>query len=402
MNGKRSPLDGIKVLDMTIWQNGPWATVMLSDMGADVIKIEDPLNGDPGRASGANNPERRENFYFQTMNRNKRAMTLNLKSEKGREVFHHLSESADVITQNFRVGVVERLGVDYETVRKLNPRIIYASSSGLGPTGPDAREGVMDILGQARSGFLWLNSSGDAEATYRVNGGIGDQMGAVTLAYGVLLGIIARERYGSGQHIQTSQLGSLVMLQAMALNQYLINGNIPVNRPRAEPGNALWNIYRCSDDKWLSIGCTQSDRFWPDFVRVLGIEECEHDPRFNEHLVRGEHSRELVEIVDKVFATRPRDEWLRELRACQIYCAPVQDYVDLAKDAQVLQNGYITDVPHPTLGTLTEAGVAVNLSETPGWARKSAPEFGEHTEEVLLEHGYSWDEIQEFRDEGVI
>ena len=148
-----APLDGLTILDMTIWQNGPWATVMLSDMGASVIKIEDPIKGDPGRNSGAfpRGPSNTNN-YFQTMNRNKRGMTLDLKTEAGRQVFYRMAKKADVITQNFRVGVVEKLGVDYETVRRHNPRIIYASSSGLGARGPHAREGVMDILGQARSG----------------------------------------------------------------------------------------------------------------------------------------------------------------------------------------------------------------------------------------------------------
>ena len=402
MDGKRSPLDGITVLDMTIWQNGPWSTVMLSDMGANIIKIEDPIKGDPGRATGANRPNQRENFYFQTMNRNKRAMTIDLKKQQGRDIFYRMAKTADVVVQNFRVGVVKKLGVDYDTIREINPKIIYASSSGLGPKGPDAREGVMDILGQARSAFMWLNSGATGDVTYRLTGGIGDQIGAITLAYGILLGIISRERYGVGQHIETSQLGSVIMLQAMALNQYLINGVIPVNAERTDAQNPMWNLYKCGDGKWLAIGCTQSDRFWRDLVQVLGIEQLEEDPRFIDHLTRGENRRELIRILDEVFATKPRDEWLQGLRAREVYCAPVQDYHDLAKDPQALLNGYITDVPHPKFGTITEAGVAVNLSETPGWARKSAPEFGEHTEEVLLQNDYTWDEIAGFREQGVI
>ena len=399
----RSPLDGLTVLDMTIWQNGPFATVMLSDMGANVIKIEDPVNGDPGRTTGSLTAHlKRENFYFQTMNRNKQSMTLNLKSQQGREIFYKMAKNADVVTQNFRVGVVEKLGVDYETIKKHNPKIIYASSSGLGPKGPDAKEGVMDILGQARSGYMWLGSVGEKEVSYRLMGGVGDQIGAITLAYGVLLGVIARERYGIGQHIESSQLGSMVMLQAMALNSYLINGDIQINRPRTEAPNPLWNIYRCSDDKWLALGCTQSDRFWSDFVRVLGIEQVEGDARFKDHATRGENCQPLIEIIDKVFLTKSRDEWVKALREPAIYCAPVQDFEDLAKDPQVLENGYITEVPHPTLGTLTEAGVAVALSETPGAARKSAPEYGEHTEEILLANGYDWEQIAEFRGQGVI
>ena len=398
-----APLDGLTILDMTIWQNGPWATVMLSDMGASVIKIEDPVKGDPGRNSGAfpRGPSNTNN-YFQTMNRNKRGMTLDLKTEAGRQVFYRMAKKADVITQNFRVGVVEKLGVDYETVRRHNPRIIYASSSGLGARGPHAREGVMDILGQARSGFMWLNAGSEDEPVYRIKAGIADQTGAMVLAHGVMLGIIARERYGVGQHIETSQLGSSIMLQALAFNGYLLSGSQPTNQERKEVSNPLWNIYKCQDGAWLAMGCTQSDRFWRDFVEVLEIEQLEQDPRFKDHASRTANSQELIGILDRVFITRPREAWVDELRAREVYCQPVQDYRDLSEDPQAIANGYIVDVPHPTLGTLKQTGIPIAMTETPGGPRGSAPEFGQHTEEVLQEHGYGWDEITELRDQGVI
>ena len=403
-NGARSPLDGITVLDMTIWQNGPWATAMLSDMGADVIKVEDPVKGDPGRVTRVYlSSERPVNHYFQTMNRNKRAMTIDLKQEEGREIFYRLVEKADVVTQNFRKGVVEKLGVDYETVRKINPRIIYGSSNGLGPKGPDANLGVMDILGSARSGHMWLMSHDEeGNVAYRVAGGQADQVGAVVLAYGVLLGIIARERFGVGQHVQTSQLGSVVMMQALALNGYLLNGDLPKNPPRETTQNALWNIYKCGDGNWLAIGCPQSDRYWSDFTRVMDIAHLEDEPRFKDHNARQSSSEELIRILDKIFLTKPRDHWLKEFAARQISGAPVQDYPQLRHDPQVLENGYITQVPHPELGEITEVGVPVALSETPGYARRSAPEFGQHTEEVLLANGYDWDQIEGFRERGVI
>ena len=398
-----APLDGLTILDMTIWQNGPWATVMLSDMGANVIKIEDPVKGDPGRASGALSPGPKiANSYFQTMNRNKRAMTLDLKTEAGRQVFYRMAKTADVVTQNFRVGVVEKLGVDYATVCKHNPRIIYASASGLGPRGPHAGEGVMDILGQARSGFMWLNAGSEDEPVYRMRAGVADQTGAMVLAHGVMLGIIARERYGMGQHIQTSQLGSAMMLQALAFNGYLLNGRLPINEERRVASNPLWNIYKCEDGAWLAVGCTQSDRFWRDFVQVLEIEQFEHDPRFKDHAARTEHCEELISILDRVFIIRSRQAWIDELRAREVYCQPVQDYRELSNDPQAIANGYIVDVPHPTLGTLKQTAVPIAMSETPGGPRSSAPEFGQHTEEVLLEHGYGWDEITQLRDQGVI
>ena len=198
------------------------------------------------------------------------------------------------------------------------------------------------------------------------------------MAYGVLLGIIARERFGLGQHVQTSQLGAVVMLQALALNGYLLNGDMPNNPSRETTQNALWNIYKCGDDKWLAIGCPQSDRYWSDFTKVMGIEHLENERRFESHFMRQLSSEELIGILDKIFLTKPREHWLKEFAARQISSAPVQDYPQLEHDPQVLENGYITQVPHPELGEITEVGVPVALSETPGYARRSAPEFGEH------------------------
>ena len=402
-NGVRGPLDGITILDMTIWQNGPWGTVMLADMGATVIKIEDPVKGDPGRTSAlASLGPRPFNAYFETMNRSKRSMTLDLKRQEAREIFYKMAEKADVITQNFRKGVVKKLGVDYETIRKINPKIVYASVNGYGPEGPDASEGVFDILGLARGGFLWMSSRADKDISYRIAGGLADQTGGITLAYAVSMGIIARERFGVGQHIETSQLGGQLMLQAMAINQYLINGDLPPGKRRTEAGNPLFNIYRCAGDAWLAMGCIQSDRYWHDFVQVLGIEQFEDDPRFNSLKARQANAVTLIEILDKVFLTRTPEEWMKALSPRGVNCTRVQSYPDLPNDPQVMMNKYIVDVPHPTAGKLREVGVPFRMSETPGGPKATAPEFGQHTEEVLLEHGYDWGQIEAWRASGVI
>ncbi|MEE9284503.1 MAG: CoA transferase [Dehalococcoidia bacterium] len=399
----RSPLDGIRVLDMTIWQNGPWGTVMLSDMGADVIKIEEPVSGDPGRNVGMMSPRPQAiNAYFETMNRNKRSMTLNLKCPEGRQIFHEMARKADAVTQNFRVGVVERLGVDYETVKKLNPKIVYASVSGLGDEGPDAHDPIFDILGQARGGFMWMNSIGDADVTYRVAGGLADQTGAIILAYGVMAGIVARERFGVGQHIQVSQLGGQLMLQAMALNSFLLNGVVPALKGRRAATNPLFSIYRCGDDKWIALGCIQSDRYWPGLIEGLEAPELLEDPRFVDHLARYESHAELIEKLDAIFATKTRDEWTAILKLKGVVIGPVQSYDDLLNDPQVLANNYFVDLEHPVHGSLKEVGVPIKMSETPPYARRPAPEFGAHTEEILQEFGYDWDQIVGLRDKGVI
>ncbi len=399
----QGPLDGVKILDLTIYQNGPWATVMLSDMGADVIKVEDPINGDPGRGlTPMGRAGRRVPTYFESMNRNKRSITLNLKSEEGRELFYDLAKKSDVIIQNFRVGVVDRLKVDYETIRKLNPRIIYASVSGLGSLGPDAEQGVFDILGQARGGLMELLSISDPELSYRASGGLADQTGAITAAYGVMLALFNRERTGKGQHVEVSQLSGQLMLQALALNGYLMNNEMPLPRPRATNYNPLFNIYRCKDDRWIALGGIQPDRYWPAVCSVLGIEELREDPRFLEVRTRGEHAGELIPILDKIFASKSRAEWIKLLRAEDVLCGPVQRYDDIPNDPQVIANDLLVNLEHPTAGPITQVGLPVRLSGTPGNPRSTAPEFGAHTEEVLQELGISWDRIAQLRDHGAI
>jgi crotonobetainyl-CoA:carnitine CoA-transferase CaiB-like acyl-CoA transferase len=336
------------------------------------------------------------------MNRNKRSLTLNLKHPKGREVFLAMAEKADVVTQNFRVGVVDKLGVGYEDCRKRNPKIVYASVSGFGPKGPDAKDGVYDILGQARGGLMASLSIFDPEPTYRPNGGLADQMGAVTLAYGVLCGLMARERKGVGQHVEVSQLGGQLILQALAINGYLLNGDRPVARSRQSAGNPLFGIYRCKGDLWIALGCIQPDRYWPAVCEVLGIQHLQHDPKYRDHPARLANANELAAILNEIFCTRTREEWTKALKAKGVLCTPVQRYEDLPNDPQIIANEYFTEMEHPTGGKMVEVGIPVKLSATPGRVRGPAPEFGQHTEEVLQEFGYSWEDIERFRTEKVV
>ena len=399
----RSPLDGITVLDLTIWQNGPWGTAMLSDMGANVIKIENPVDGDPGRNVGMLGPSPAAiNSYFETMNRNKRSMTLNLKCTEGREIFMTMAKKADVITQNFRVGVVDRLGIGYEAIKEINPRIIYASVSGLGDQGPDARDGIFDILGQARGGFMWMTSLADPEVRYRVAGGMADQTGAIILAYAVMSAVVARERFGVGQHVQVSQLGGQLIIQALALNGFLLNGSVRAMGDRKSATNPLFSIYRCGDDNWIALGCIQSDRYWPQLVAGLDAPELLEDPRFTDHATRYQNYRPLIDKLDEIFATRTRDEWVKELKPRGVNIGPVQTYEDLPNDPQVIANNYLVELEHPVHGTLKEVGVPIKMSETQPYARTAAPEFGAHTEEILQEFGYSWDQIEQYRDKSVL
>ena len=401
------PLDGIRIIDWTIWQQGPVATQMLADLGAEVIKIEERERGDPGRGitavAGSATVKSGRNYYFEANNKHKKSIALNLKQPEAREIVHRLARHSDVFVQNFRKGVARRLGLGYADLCALNPRIIYASASGYGPEGPDSGEPSFDYLGQARSGIMNAVGSGSTAPTY-VYGGIADQMGAIMLAYGVLAALFARERTGFGQEVDASHLGSMMALQGLNVVARTIMGKEFPRNTRANAYNPLWNHYRCADDKWISLAMLQPDRYWKDFCEVVGKPELIADPRFAEVKIRGKNSAALVAIFDEVFATRPRHEWMRVLkgRGDFIYTI-VNSVTDLPDDPQVRANDYVVDYDHPALGNLTLLGMPVKLSVTPGNPRGHAPELGEHTELLLTEMlGYSWDDVARLREANVI
>jgi len=397
----RPPLAGIRILDLTILINGPWATVMLADMGADVIKIEHPVDPDPyrGDVHGGVDPRTGMHTYFETMNRGKRSVTLDLGSVRGREVFQRLVRGADVVISNFRPGVVERLGADYATLVAINPRIITVTASGLGRRGPAAEEGVVDLTGQARSGYLALTALEDGTPRYVGTYALADQVGAMMLAQGTLLAILARERDGVGQDVDVSQLGSMLSLQALALNNYLMMGAEPPRPRQDRPANPIFNLYRARDGRWLALACFQFARAWPGVVRAL---ELEGRPELVEPDLSPEGSRRLAKQLAEAFASRDRSEWLARLRAEDVVCAPVQSYPDLVDDPQVAANELLVELEHPAAGPIRQVGLPIKLSRTPGAATATAPEHGQHTEEVLLANGFAWDEISALRAQKVI
>ena len=401
------PLDGIRIIDWTIWQQGPVATQMLADLGAEVIKIEERERGDPGRGitavAGSSTVKSGRNYYFEANNKHKKSIALNLKQPEAREIVHRLAARSDVFVQNFRKGVAQRLGLGYAELAALNPRIIYASASGYGPEGPDSGEPSFDYLGQARSGIMNAIGTGSTAPTY-VYGGIADQMGAIMLAYGVLAALFARERTGIGQEVDASHLGSMMALQGLNVVARTIMGKEFPRNTRANAYNPLWNHYRCADDKWISLAMLQPDRYWKNFCEVVGKPELVEDPRFAEAKVRGRNSAALVAIFDEVFAARPRDEWMRVLKGRGDFIYTIVNSVsDLPDDPQVRANGYVVEYDHPALGNLTLLGMPVKLSATPGEPRGHAPELGEHTELLLTEMlGYSWDDVARLREANVI
>ena len=400
------PLEGLRVIDWTIWQQGPVASAMLGDLGADVIKIEERDGGDPGRgivAMSGVDLGPRPNFYFEANNRNKRSLTLDLKKPEAIEIVHKLVAGADVFVQNFRKGVADRLGLDYASLRAHNAKLIYANATGYGPEGPDSGEPSFDQLGLARSGIML--AAGEPEMPpLAIAGGIADQMGAIMLAYGVLGALMARERFGVGQEVDASHLGSMMLLQGLSVSARLMMGFALPRTPRAAAGNPLWNHYRCQDDLWLSLGMLQPDRYWEDFCRAVGRPELADDPRFVDLRARARNAAAAVAVLDEVFATRPRDEWMRILREDpgDFIFTHVNGVNDLPDDPQVKANDYVVDFDHPQHGTIQMLGMPVRLSETPGSVRMPAPEFGQHSEEILQDLGYEWEAITDLRKREVI
>ncbi|MFQ5825790.1 MAG: CaiB/BaiF CoA transferase family protein [Dehalococcoidia bacterium] len=402
-----TPLEGIRVVDWTILQQGPVAASMLGDLGAEVIKIEQRVTGDPAR--GFTNimglpatALAKRNFYFETNNRNKKGMTLDLKKERAREVVYRLVEKSDVFVQNFRKGVAERLGLGYETLSRYNPKLIYATASGYGPEGPESTRPSIDPAGLARAGMMEVLAPLGMPPQYPP-GGLADQMGAVMLAYGVLAALVARERQGVGQRVDASHIASVMWLESMAVHQYLITGKEAPKWNRQRSGNPLHNAYRCADGKWLFMGLLQPDRYWPQFCQALGISELEQDPPFATTENRRDHREELIAILDERFATRTSSEWFSHLSNFpDLIFEVVSGIPDLPHDPQVIANDYIVEVEHPTEGPTKMLGVPVKFSQTPGRVGL-VPEFGQHTEEVLLDIcGYSWEEIAELKEQEVI
>ncbi len=404
----KRPLDGVRIIDWTIWQQGPVSTMMLADLGAEVIKIEERVGGDPGRgvlsiAGALVGATSGPNFYFEANNRHKQSLTLDLKNPKAIEIVYQLAEKSDVFVQNFRKGVADKLGIGYAALSERNPQLIYASATGYGPFGPDSGEPSFDYMGLARSGIMTAVGEPQMEPL-SIAGGIADQMGAIMLAYGVMAALLAREKYGIGQEVDISHLGSMTALQGLNVACKTILGKEFKRMPRAAAPSPLWNHYKCGDGQWICLAMPQQDRYWSDFCKVLGIEHVLDDPRFATMGDRADNARDLIPILDAAFASRPRDAWMQALKEGGDFIYTVVNTIaDLPTDEQMLANEYIVDYDHPRIGKTQLVGVPVRLSKTPGDPKGAAPEFGEHTERLLTELlDYSWEDVAKLREEEVI
>ena len=394
------PLHGIRVLDLSQWQQGPYATVLLSDLGADVIKVEKPHYGDAGRhALGGFDADRTAPDFF-AHNRGKRGMTIELSSPRGRELVLELAQHVDVLVSNFRLGTMERWGLGYEDVRQANPNLIYASASGNGMHGPDAHQPMFDIVAQARGGIMSLNGE-DGTPPTPVGTFMGDQVGAVMLAVGILAALVSRERTGEGQEVDVSLLGSQIALQSFELTHYLFTHELPRRAGRGHPHTGLlWNTFPAADG-YFAIAGVREDK-WGKFCALIGADELATDPRFTTPESREEHRGLLMDHLDRTFRSCNVAHWTALLAQIDIACGPVQNYSQVAQDPQVLANGYVAPMEHPRMGPIQAVTTPITFSSTPSAMQGAEPVLGQHTEEVLLELGYDWPAILELREQGAI
>jgi formyl-CoA transferase/CoA:oxalate CoA-transferase len=393
------PLAGVRVLDLGLLVQAPQAAQLLGDMGADVIKVELPGVGDQARWVPVSLEDRRAP-YFVGCNRGKRSITLDLRTESGREVFLRLAEQADVVVSNFVPGTLARWGIDYETVAARNPRIIYGVGSTFGSQGADAGRKGADIAGQA-SGGIFFRTGSDADSLSPIGVTIADHLGSQNMANGILAALYARERTGRGQQVEVSLLGGQIFAQASEYTYAFMTGRNPGPADRGHPLlPMIYGIFPTADGHIAIVGVTPP--FRRAFFEAVGRPELIDDPRFAAPIFSPETRHALFEILAGCFRTRPTAEWERILAASDQRFAAVRDYLDVAADESPYLNGYLQRVEHPEWGEMPMVGSPIRMSGTPVRPGRIAPELGQHTEEILLEIGCDWDEIASLREAGAI
>jgi len=389
-------LDGIKIIDLTRLGPGPYCTMLLADMGADVIKIE----AGGGRAAqtieamDAEVEERRRAFNAE--GRNKRSIVLNLKMDEAREVFYKLIKEADVVIEEFRPGVLKRLGADYDTISKINPRIILCSITGYGQDGPYAQLPGHDInyLSMAGAQSMIGPRGGPPVMMFNL---IGDYSGgSMQAALGIMMALIARARTGRGQHVDSSMTDGIVSLMHGEAAGYFDTGRVPGRGDLLVIGGApFYGIYETKDGKYVSIAALEP-WFYANLCELLGREDllpCEWDATKWDEI-----SAEFCEI----FGTKTRDEWVELLRQKDVCVAPVYAVDEVFEDPQMVHRKMVVEIDHPTLGKVKQVGIGIKLSETPGVVRSIAPKPGQHTDEIMMSLGYTRDGIAEMRESGAI
>lgn len=392
-------LSGVRIVDLTQMLAGPYGSMVLADLGAEVIKIEDPRGGDPTRRIGPPFVQG-ESGYFMSVNRNKRSVALDLRAEEGRRVLYDLVKVSDVVFNNFRPDTMERLGCSHETLREINPRIIYCSLTGFGETGPYRDRPAFDLAIQAISGAMSITGE-PGRPPVRMGVPMGDLGGSLFCALAISAALYARDKTGQGRYVDVGLMDCMVSLLTYVGQYHLIDGRVPGPVGSAHQSVVPYQAFATKDI--YIVVAVFVEKFWHAFCEVLGIDELADDPRFADNDQRREHRDELTPILERIFLTRSGDEWVKLLSEAGVPCSPINTLDRVFSEPQVAARDMLVETDHPRAGQIRSIGNPVKTSPFAEQSSAPAPLLGQHTDEVLRDIlGYAPQHILGLREEGVI
>jgi formyl-CoA transferase/CoA:oxalate CoA-transferase len=394
------PLNDVRVLDLSRVLTGPFCSMLLADLGAEVIKVEIPRSGDDTRQWG---PPfiHGESAYFLSINRNKKSLTLDLSKESGREILYALAERSDILLENFRPGVTERLLVDYPRLAEKNPRLIYCSISSYGYSGPYRDRLAYDLVLQAMGGLMGITGE-PGRPPVRIGVALSDIGAGMYAAIAILAAVAARVRTGKGQWIDVSLLDSTVSFMTYMAGYYFATGKNPEPAGSAHPTIVPYQCFKTKDNEFIALA-VGNDKLFQNLCRAISNEKLAHDPRFSTNPSRVTNRTQLIRILEETFAMKPRDEWLRILTEAEVPAGPVYSVQEVFSDPQILQRNMLVRVQHPTAGQISQIGIPMKFSDTDPEIKSPPPILGEHVDEVLGNIlGYDAKRIAELRKEGVV
>ena len=392
------PLKGIRVLDLTRVLAGPYCAMLLGDMGAEVIKVEEPGKGDDTR--GWPPVVGGESTYFMSVNRNKKSVTLNLKAPEGRELLKQLAKKSDVLLENFRTGTMDKLGLGYRTLSRLNPRLVYCAISGFGESGPEAHRGGYDLIVQAESGVMDLTGFPDGPPV-KVGNSIADLVAGMSGAHGVTLALLARQRTRRGQKVEIAMLDVMASLLTYQAGMYLNAGRTPTRRGNEHPSIVPYEVFKTADG-YLALGVANNS-LWERCCAALERPDLAADPRYATEAARVEHRGTLVPLLNELLGARPSEEWMKRLEAVGVPAGRIRTVPEVCESDHLRAREMVVALPHPKAGTVRMMGVPIRLHGTPGKARTAPPVLGADTEPVLRRVlGLQPAAVRRLRDAGVI
>ena len=394
----QKPLSGIKVVDLSRFIAGPYCTMKLGDMGAEVIKVETPGRGDDSRELG---PPflGGESAYYLSFNRNKKSITLNLRDQKAQEILRRLISEADVFVENFRVGITEQMGLTYDDVKKIKDDIIYCSITGYGHNSPYREKPSFDVMIQGEAGLMSITGFPDGPPQ-RVGVAIADVMGGFHAVEGILLALLVRQKTGQGQFIDVSLMDSIIAILTYQAGNFLATGEVPQRVGNRHPMITPYESFETSDG--YVIFAVGNQRLWESFVKTLDREDLNEDPRFADMKSRNQHSGELKNILEEITRQKRTAEWVKIMETAGVPCGRIRNIEQVLTDPHVAVREMVVEKQHPTAGMIKLIGVPIKLSLTPGDITLPPPTLGQHTDEILKEIGFSGQEIAALHENGVI